>query len=210
MLGKTHDQMQLERVAFFSDAVFAIAITLLVIEVRVPGIHPVSDAALGDALLRLIPNYIGFVISFFVIGRFWVGHHRTFGHLARVDEKLVWLNLLFLLTIAFLPYPTTLIANYLGLRVAVCFYAAWLALAGLLNAAVIRHALRGPLVGAHSQPDTRARVLRTSWSPLVIGALAFAAGLIQPLYVLVPLIASPLIIKLLGAQFPIRRRRAAG
>ena len=83
---------QLERMTFFSDAVFAIAMTLLVIEVRVPEIHVHSDLALGQALLDLLPKYIGFVVSFMVVGRFWVGHHAVMGLLKGLDRRLVWIN----------------------------------------------------------------------------------------------------------------------
>ncbi|MBV8971558.1 MAG: DUF1211 domain-containing protein, partial [Sphingomonadaceae bacterium] len=112
MTDKSHDRHQLERLIFFSDAVFAIAMTLLVVDVRLPPLHHVSEAALAQALIGLIPQYIGFLISFLVVGRFWIGHHRAFGWLERSDDRLVGLNLLFLLTIAFMPFPTTLISSF--------------------------------------------------------------------------------------------------
>lgn len=198
MSDKAQEQIQLERVVFFSDAVFAIAITLLIIEVHLPDVSLPTEAALGDALLALIPRYIGFVVSFLVIGRFWIGHHRVFGMLAGVDDRLIWRNLLFLMTIAFMPFPTTLISSYAGTRVGVGFYTAALLLAGLLNVAVIRYALAGPLVAAHAAPATIKRFRRAAWSPAVIGVAAFACGMISPLLALVPLLASPLVLALLN------------
>lgn len=130
MTEKTHDQFQLERLAFFSDAVFAIAITLLIIEVRLPATTPETERGIAQGLADLIPQYIGFFVSFFVIGRFWIGHHRVFGRLKRVDDILVWRNLLFLMTIAFMPFPTALVSHYVSTRVAVGAYAGWLTLAG--------------------------------------------------------------------------------
>ncbi len=97
--------------AFFIDAIFAIAITLLVIEIRLPAMGIESSDALSRALEGLVPKFLGFVISFFVIGRFWIGHHRVIGHLRTCDDGLVWRNLLFLLTIAFMPFPTAVISE---------------------------------------------------------------------------------------------------
>src|SRR5207237_4400 len=123
-----HDRMQLDRLVFFSDAIFAIAITLLVIEIHVPDLTGiVTEQRLADALLDNIPQYIGFLVSFFVIGRFWIGHHRTLGRLSRAEPRLIWVNLLFLLTIAFMPFPTAVISNFASSRVAVGVYTVWLA-----------------------------------------------------------------------------------
>jgi len=195
MTEKTHDQLQLERLTFFSDAVFAIAMTLLVVEVKLPDNVPATDVGLADALLRLIPQYIGFLVSFLVVGRFWIGHHRVFGRLKRVDDGLVGRNLWALLTIAFMPFPTTLVSHYVGTRVGVCFYAAWLTLAGLANVMVERYAMRGPLVAPGGIDDLR-RWAQGGWAPVTIGVLAFAAALVDPLFALVPLGLSPVIVRL--------------
>ena len=199
MTDKPHDQFQLERLAFFSDAVFAIAITLLIIEVRVPAGTPDTEAGLGQALVDLIPQYIGFVVSFFVIGRFWVGHHRVFGRLARIDDPLISRNLLFLLTIAFMPFPTALVSHFVSTRVGVGAYAAWLTLAGVLNLSLERHILKGPLVAPGALDDVR-RQGRAAWAPVVVGVLAFAAAMVTPHLALVPLIGSPLITGLLSRR----------
>src|SRR5450755_3356958 len=98
--------LEYDRVLFFSDAIFAIAITLLVIDVRVPGI---KDPALE--LSRAKGNMLSFGISFVVIGLFWMGHHSTFRYIAALDRPLIALNLIFLGIIAFLPYPTSLLAG---------------------------------------------------------------------------------------------------
>lgn len=202
MTSQTHDRHQLDRLAYFSDAVFAIAITLLIIEIGVPHLpEPLSEAALANSLLALIPNYIGFLISFFVIGRFWIGHHRAFGQLDRADAELVWRNLLFLLTIAFMPFPTALISEYVNTRVGVGFYAAWLTLSGLLNVHLVRHAMRGPLIASHVDAAEPRLALRAAWAPTVIGVLAFAAAMIQPVLAMVPLLASPIIVRLFTREW---------
>lgn len=196
MTEKTHDHLQLERLTFFSDAVFAIAMTLLVVEVKLPPLpSPVSDIALGNALLALIPQYIGFLVSFLVVGRFWIGHHRVFGRLKRVDDGLVGRNLWSLLTIAFMSFPTSIVSHYVDSRVGVCFYAAWLTIAGLANVMVERYALRGPLVAPGGIEDLR-RWAQGGWAPVTVGVLAFAAALVNPLLALVPLGLSPVIVRL--------------
>ena len=190
-----HDGRQLERLTFFSDAVFAIAMTLLVIEVRLPVLHDVSEARLGQALLDLIPNYIGFIVSFIVIGRFWAAHHLVFGLLRATSQRLVWTNLFFLLTIAFMPFPTAVFSEYVGYRVAIGFYAGWLIVIGLFNRAVGIAALRDPRLVRHDVAEAVfTNHVRHTWIPILIGGAAFAGGMVAPLFGLVALMAgSPVI-----------------
>ena len=199
MTGKSHDQFQLERLAFFSDAVFAIAITLLIIEVRVPAGTPDTEAGVAQALVDLLSQYIGFFVSFFVIGRFWIGHHRVFGRLARIDDALVRRNLLFLMTIAFMPFPTALVSHFVSTRVGVGAYAAWLTLAGVFNLRVERHAMQGPLAAPGGLDDLR-RWARAGWAPIVVGVLAFAAAMITPHLALLPLLGSPVVTALFNRK----------
>lgn len=114
----------LERLVFFSDAVIAIAITLLVIELHVPEIAPGRAVEeLPGRLLELAPQMRSFVISFLVIGLQWFAHHRMFRAIVRYDRRLLWINLLFLLGVAFLPFPTALLGRYGDTQIAVLFYA---------------------------------------------------------------------------------------
>ncbi len=106
-----HDRAQLERLTFFSDAVFAIAMTLLVVEVKLPALHHPTGPQLGQALLDLIPNYVGFLVSFLVLGRFWLAHHEVMGLLKAADKRLVSVNLFLLLGVAFMPFPTAIISD---------------------------------------------------------------------------------------------------
>ena len=97
-------EFQLERMVLFSDAVFAIAITLLVIEIKIPDIHEnVSDAALLKELKHLIPKFAGFFISFMLIAMYWTVHHRMFGYVINYTRKLLWLNLFFIVLMQLLP-----------------------------------------------------------------------------------------------------------
>ena len=93
--------IELERLVFFSDAVFAIAITLLVLELRMPErIAGDADRQLIDGLVSLIPRFLSYAISFWLIGLYWWVHHRTFRHIRRWDEGLLWHNLHFLFWVA--------------------------------------------------------------------------------------------------------------
>ncbi|MFT3975704.1 MAG: TMEM175 family protein [Sphingomonas bacterium] len=202
MNAHAHEQGKLERLTFFSDAVFAIAMTLLVIEVRVPHLAVQSDRALARALVDLVPNYIGFIVSFVVIARFWMAHHRLMGLLERGDQRLVRANLALLMAIAFMPFPTAVLSDYAIERVAVGFYAVWLMLVGLANLAVIGCALGGRrLVRADADAAEIAEILRLRGIPLLVGALALAAGMIAPhAGLLMLLVGTPLLMWLMTPQ----------
>jgi uncharacterized membrane protein len=153
-----HERLSFERLVFFSDAVFAIAITLLALEIHVPQLPPsASEADLARELLALWPNYLGFVISFLVIGNYWIAHHRMFRYIVRYDAALLWLNLLFLMTIAFLPFLNGLLGEYGDERTVVIFYAGVLTVTGLLSTVTWVYAShRGRLV----EPDIDPRLVR--------------------------------------------------
>ncbi len=100
--------MSTGRVEAFSDGVFAIAITLLILTVSVPARH----GPLGHELLRLWPSYLAYAVSFLTIGIMWVNHHALFRHFARADRPLLFLNILLLMLIAFVPFPTAVAAEF--------------------------------------------------------------------------------------------------
>jgi uncharacterized membrane protein len=101
-------EFQLERMILFSDAVFAIAITLLVLEIKVPHVGDDTNIPLLKILIGMTPKFIGFFISFFVIGQYWIVHHKLFGFVEDYDGGLLWLNLIFLLSIVLMPFSTAL------------------------------------------------------------------------------------------------------
>lgn len=106
-------EFQLERIIFFSDAVFAIAITLLIIELKIPEIiRPITEGKLVDSLGFLIPKFIGFIISFFMIGLYWTIHHSMFGYVTNFTHKLLWINLFFLFGIVLMPFSTSFFSEY--------------------------------------------------------------------------------------------------
>jgi uncharacterized membrane protein len=98
------------RIEAFSDGVFAIAITLLVLDIHVP---PISAGPLASTLARQWPTYVAFLISFAFIGIMWVNHHRLFSHIRRCDSALMFLNLLLMLGVTVVPFPTALLAAQL-------------------------------------------------------------------------------------------------
>ncbi len=208
-MSMSRESTLLERLTFFSDAVFAIAITLLVIEIRPPVIHGASEAALQEALLGLIPNYVGFVVSFFVIGRFWLGHHRLFGQLARADDRLVFANLLLLLGIAFLPFPTAVFSEYVNLRTATFLYAAWLIVLGALNANVVRLAVRPGILAEDHDTLVVRRIRYGLWLPILIGVAAAASAYVAPILVLAVLVLGP-ILGTLALQRTVKPAASAG
>ena len=143
------EEIEYDRVLFFSDAVFAIAITLLVVDLQVPD---VPDRQSGQQLRDSLPQIGGFALSFAVIGLFWIAHHSLFRYIKGLNRPLVLLNLLFLGCVAFLPYPTSLLSAAGDQAPATVFYAASIAAAGLAEAAVWLHALVSALVIRRLEP----------------------------------------------------------
>lgn len=115
-------EFQLERLILFSDAVFAIAITLLVIEIKIPdkeqlknlGLTEVTDQSLLKGLAHLIPKFVGFLITFMLTGLYWIIHHRMFGFVTSYTKKMLILNLVFLFFIALMPFSTGFYSEYAG------------------------------------------------------------------------------------------------
>jgi len=105
-------QRETARLEAFSDGVFAIAITLLALELRIP--HGTPGERLGHELLDLWPTYLAFVTSFAIVGIMWLNHHRLFTLIGRVDHRLMVINLVLLLGVTTVGFPTALVAQYLG------------------------------------------------------------------------------------------------
>jgi uncharacterized membrane protein len=170
--------VETNRLEAFSDGVFAIAITLLVLEIKVP-----PGEALGLGLLQLWPSYLAYAISFIVIGAIWVNHHAMFDSIVRADQRLLLLNTLHLMFIAFLPFPTAVLAEafhaHSGRDIATAFYAGTLTLIGLLVSAMWWYAVshRELLHEAISHEQAKAIGKRFLLGPAGYGlatALAFA------------------------------------
>src|SRR5262249_37252468 len=131
-IAATMDEIGTTRLEAFSDGVFAIAATLLVLEI---GVHAASGAQLGRELTRIWPSYLAYVTSFITIGIIWINHHHNMRAIERIDRTFMFLNLLLLLDVAFIPFPTKLVAEYLRRTCegpAVIAYAATLLLMAVL------------------------------------------------------------------------------
>ncbi len=123
------DDAGLGRVLALSDGVFAIAMTLLALDLRIPG---VSNEDLPHALAEHEGSYLAFLLSFYVVSRYWVNHHRLFRHVMRVDAGLMRLNLLLLLVVAAVPFPSSLMSEHGGTTAAVAIYSSTLAVASAI------------------------------------------------------------------------------
>jgi uncharacterized membrane protein len=162
-----------DRLEIFSDAVIAIAITLLVLDIKVPSS---KEGQLVHDLLQRWPSYLAFVLSFAVIGIMWVSHHSMFGRIHRVDRRLLFINLWLLLGIAFLPFPTALLAEYArqggsNSHTAAAIYSATMALIGLAFLSIWVHLARHPtLLSEEATSASLRRSINLSLvSPVVYG-----------------------------------------
>jgi uncharacterized membrane protein len=159
------------RLEAFSDGVFAIAITLLVLDIAVP-------AGAGEHLLRsmahLWPSYLAYLVSFSTIGAIWLGHSAITDYLERADSVFMRLNLLLLLVVAFLPFPTRLFADFLGEdkpeRVAANIYGITLLVASALLLVLWRYAVHEGLVRPDAN-DEEIQLLTQRLTPGLIGYL---------------------------------------
>lgn len=101
--------MNKQRLEAFSDGVYAIVITLLILDIRIPEVDP---AVLGPALVQLIPQLLTYVLSFFIVGLYWHAHHHVSVQVKQVNSPFIWLNLVWLLFVSVLPFPTALLGRY--------------------------------------------------------------------------------------------------
>lgn len=142
------------RLEAFSDGIFAIAATLLIIEVHVPGTEHAET--LGDELLRNWPSYLGYLTSFLTIGVMWINHHYVFELIDKVDGTMLLLNTVLLLLIAFVPFPTAVLAQFIetdGARAAAVLYGATLTLTAISFFAWWRYASSGRRLIDEGVPD---------------------------------------------------------
>ncbi|HYV83712.1 MAG TPA: TMEM175 family protein [Pyrinomonadaceae bacterium] len=186
--------LSFERVVFFSDAVFAIVITLLVLELKVPHLSEHNEPALQQALFELIPRVLGFVISFLIIGLMWVEHHRIFRYIDDYDAGLLWRNLLLLLCVSFVPFPTALFSENFWSRTAFILYTASFGGAATAKLLIWRHAAKAGLLKKDVGPMLEVRIARRSMAvPLACAiaiGLSFISIFIAPLsFMLIPVFA---------------------
>jgi uncharacterized membrane protein len=179
------------RLQAFSDGVFAVAITLLVLNLQVPQITSVSE--LVPRLGELWPKLLSYTLSFVLVGIYWVAHHNTFHYIQRSDRNLLWLNILLLMCIVFLPFPTALLGQYPEQRVSIIIYAGTLVITGLVLQLLWWYATSGRrLVDSNIDPRlvqwaTRRNLTAPLLYLLAIGISVFSVPSSLVLFILVPL-----------------------
>ncbi len=148
-------QFDLDRTISLSDGIFAFALTLLVLSITVPlfpGVAKPTAGQVAEALGTQLPEFISYIISFGVIGGFWIRHHRFCGSLDRVDGRFLVINLAYLATIAFIPFPTHLIGRYSD-TASFILYAAVIGLSILIFVLMAEHAARAGLFSVVETPQ---------------------------------------------------------
>jgi uncharacterized membrane protein len=162
-----------ERLAALSDGLFAVAMTLLVLDLKVPASHAIeTDQALLTALAELAPRLVVYLMSFLTLGIFWVGQQTQLSHFARGDRHLTWIHLIFLFAVSLMPFSTSLMAEFITLRTALLQY--WLnivALGGLLYASW-RYTMHAGLVEA----DVSAVIDRSVARRIYVAQALYAFG----------------------------------
>jgi len=159
--GQQEDLPSVDRLLTLSDGVVAIALTLLVLQLKVPGqvTPPTSAAALAAQLSDDTDQLISYLISFYVIANFWLIHHRVFRQLAGQRESLAWWNFLFLFTISIMPFASDLLGEYSNNPLAVSIFAVNLLLASLATQATLEIGRRRGLTTSRTDP----RAARAGW-----------------------------------------------
>jgi uncharacterized membrane protein len=169
--------MNKARAESFSDGVFAFAITLLVLGVQVPELKTGSNnEELREALIRAIPQLVPYVTSFATIGIIWLNHHAMFHRVERVEHTTLTLNLLLLLVVAFIPYPTAVLSRFGALPASAFLYGAVLTLLGITYSLLWLHIVRRELGStAKDKAEVRHKIWRNLTGPLVYSAATLIA-----------------------------------
>jgi uncharacterized membrane protein len=137
----TDEIITIARLTSFSDGVFAIAVTLLVFNLKVPQIPAANvHTLLPGAVNSMLPLFLTYVITFLIIGIYWTFHHRMLNMVSRMDGPFLWMNIWYLLTVSFVPFPTALIGAYPKEMVSFIFYIGSVMLVGLISALMLAYA----------------------------------------------------------------------
>jgi uncharacterized membrane protein len=201
LTSRAMERSDLSRIVAFTDGVMAVAITLLVLNLDVPQVN--DTAELDDQLVDLLPSLGAYVLSFALVGRYWVIHHNLFDRLEGFDGGLRVLNLVFLALIALVPFATDLMDQYNEESLAAAVFGATLGLAALANWCMHAHALRAGLVKEAHRDATHAH------SP-VSAAFTAIFLLSVPLAFVSPHLAQALWIATILLRYPLRRVAGLG
>lgn len=173
--------MTKNRLEAFSDGVFAIAITLLVLDIRLPDVEVQNGRQLWVLLLNVLPNLAIFIFSFLVVGVFWVAHHRIYAFIRYVNHYLMWSNVFYLLTVALIPFPASVLGKYPFYSAAVIFYCGVLLLCGVQHFLLLRYIFYRP---ALVESSFTAAAYKNSMRVAAVGPccylLAIASSFVHP------------------------------
>jgi uncharacterized membrane protein len=195
-------------VAFFTDAVFAIAMTLLIVTVEPPELEGRVDApgTLIGAMSGLLPKLFSFFLAFLLLGRYWMAHHAFFSGLKSIDRPLVAWNLVYLAFVAFLPFPTDLVGEYEGNPLSVVLFALTLAAISGLEAVILRQAHKGGNLARPMSEDVYRYEMAQSLTPVILFLLSIPIAFWSPTVALLSwLLSIPL-----GIILARRRPKQAG
>ena len=160
------------RLEALTDGIFAVAMTLLVIELKFPEtLHIQTQEQLLDALVHLIPKFIAWVISFVVLAIFWVSHHRLFHFVRHVDVRLQWLTIFYLACVSLMPFSSSLSGEYGGALVSQIFYSVNMMLLGMMALLKSRYVFRHPALCAPPMPLSVFKGARIRTSGLITVAM---------------------------------------
>jgi uncharacterized membrane protein len=195
------ERTDLGRIMAFTDGVMAVAITLLVLNLEVPS---VPGDELDDALVDLVPSLIAYLLSFALVGRFWIIHHRLFETLRAFDSRLMTLNLAFLALIVLMPFAADLYDQYTQEPIAAAVLGATLGLAALAHWSAVAYTLRHGLIHERHRPATEPFV-----SPVGLGfTLLFLLSV--PVAFLSPTAAALMWTATILLHYPLGRMTARG
>lgn len=191
-----HDhQLTTRRIESFSDGIFGLVATLLVLDLKLPDTMKIMTNQIAlNTLFHLAPQFLSFALSFFIVCIFWVNHHQFFYSLKKADRKLLWLNNLLLFWLCFIPFPTAFLGRYPTNQVAVILFGGLLFLAAISFYALTYHAMLGSnLYDEHISLQERKRSQkRSSWGiylyALSIILAPFSVYLSLFIFIIVPLI----------------------
>lgn len=180
--GATQRGFGKHRVEALTDGIYAVAMTLLVLELKVAETAPLAgEAAFVQQLLHLLPKFLAWIISFLILAIFWASHQRAFQYVRSVDRKLLWINVVALLFASLLPFSSALVGEHSRFFTAQVFYAANMAALALMAIWQITHLEQHPELCHPPVPRYVARGARfRCWSLVAVAALAVVLAAIDP------------------------------
>jgi uncharacterized membrane protein len=172
-LRSSERELTAVRVEALTDAVFAIVMTLLVLELHIPVAD--SPQALVNGLLEPLPKLVGFLLSFLVLGVYWVGQHNTFAIVRRVDRAFLWINIVYLMLISLVPFTTALLGSYPREPVAFVIYNVHLLVIGVVLMLHLDYATRNHRLMHDGVDPQRIRLAR---GRMLFALIGFVAALV--------------------------------